>query len=447
MILNIDEGARILLGKLESAGFEAYIAGGAVRDLIMGKAPHDYDIATNARPEDIKRIFSRTIDTGIKHGTVTVIENKIGYEITTFRHDGNYLDGRHPANVEFVNDAREDCLRRDFTINAMMFSPLCGLLDYFGGIDDIKSSVIRCVGDPEQRFKEDALRMLRAVRFKAALGFAIDENTESAIKKYAVLIKKVSSERILEELNKILLSEHPDYIRDLHRLGLLKFILPELERCFGEPQKNKYHIYDVGEHIMQTVKHTPPDLILRWAAIMHDTGKPCCPSTDQNGIIHFYGHHRESRRITVDVLHKLHMDSASIRDIALLVENHDYRVEPNYTAVKRMMAKTGEELFEKLLLLQKADNMAKSPKHLPEKLKRINGGLNIYRQVIASNQPYKISDLMVNGTDLMKCGYKQGREIGDTLKILLDEVIIKPELNNRAYLLKRAKEIRKKRYR
>lgn len=442
MELNISDGAKKILKRLNTAGFSGYVAGGAVRDLIMGKTPHDYDIATNARPDDIKKLFAKTIDTGIEHGTVTVIENKIGYEITTFRRDGAYNDNRHPDDVIYVNDPRTDCLRRDFTINAMMYNPESGVLDFFCGKRDIRQGIIRCVGNAEARFREDALRMLRAIRFKAQLGFVLEDKTAQAIKKCAVLIKKVSRERILEELNKILLSENPDGIRDLHNLGLLKFILPELERCFGEAQRNKYHIYDVGEHIMQAVKNTPGDLILRWAALLHDTGKPCCSSVDAQGIIHFYGHHRESRRIAVDILHRLHMDSASIKDISLLVENHDYRVEANFTAVKRMMSKTGAELFEKLLILQRADNMAKNPKHLPDKLRRINGGLDIYRAVIASKQPYRISDLVVNGRDLMDLGYRQGREIGDTLKALLDEVIIKPELNNRLYLMKRARELR-----
>lgn len=445
MELKISDGVKRIMKKIHDSGFEAYIAGGAVRDLIMNKPPHDYDIATNALPEDIKNIFEKTIDTGIKHGTVTVIENKTGYEITTFRRDGEYTDGRHPENVEFVSHPKEDCMRRDFTINAMMYNKKKGVLDYFGGIRDIKAKIIRCVGEPEKRFKEDALRMLRAVRFRAVLDFEIDGKTEQAIKKCAVLIKKVSAERIMGELNKILLSDNPDYIRDLNRLGLLKFIIPELDRCFGEPQKNKYHIYDVGEHIMRAVKNTPHDIILRWAALLHDTGKPCCSSTDSNGIIHFYGHHRESRRIAVDVLHRLKTDNESIRDIAMLVEHHDYRVDASYPAVKRMMSKTGPELFEKLLILQKADNSAKNPKHFPEKLRRIEGILSIYRQVIASGQPYRISDLVINGKDLMNIGYRQGRDIGDTLKSLLEEIIIKPDLNNRNYLLRRAKEMRKKR--
>lgn len=442
MNLQISDGARDILDRLKSEGYSAYIAGGAVRDLIMGKTPHDYDIATNARPENIKSMFEKTIDTGIKHGTVTVIENKTAYEVTTFRRDGEYSDNRHPIEVSYVNEPRTDCMRRDFTINSMMYNPDTGLLDFFCGKRDIRQGIIRCVGNAETRFKEDALRMLRAVRFKAQLGFTLEDKTAQAIKKCAVLIKKVSRERILDELNKILLSDNPDTIRDLHTFGLLKFILPELDRCFGEPQKNKYHIYDVGEHIMQTVKNTPKDLILRWAAVLHDTGKPCCSSTDSAGIIHFYGHHRESRRIAVDVLYRLHMESSSIKDIAMLVEHHDYRVEASYTAVKRMMSKTGAELFEKLLILQRADNMAKNPKHLPEKLRRINGGLDIYREVVAQKQPYRISDLLINGKDLMELGYRQGRDIGDALKELLDEVIIKPELNNRAYLIKRAKELK-----
>ena len=442
MELEISDGAEQILKKLNNAGHMAYIAGGAVRDLLMDKTPHDYDIATSALPEEVKALFERTIDTGIKHGTVTVVDNKEGYEVTTFRRDGSYEDNRRPSYVEFVERPEEDSRRRDFTINAMMYNPAIGLLDYFGGREDIEKRSIRCVGEPEQRFREDALRMLRAVRFRAQLDFKIHPDTERAIRKCAVLIRKVSGERVRDELNKILLSGHPEYLEDLRRLGLMKYILPELEVCFGEPQKNKYHIYDVGEHIMHTISSTPRDIVLRWSALLHDIGKPLCSSTDQNGIIHFYGHHRESRRIAVDILHRIHMDNDSIHDISVLVENHDYRVDPNYTAVKRMMARTGAELFEKLLMLQKADNKAKNPIYYQEKKRRIDTALEIYRDVIASHQPYRISDLVVNGRDLMRIGCRQGREIGDLLKHLLDEVIIKPEMNNRKDLINRAKELR-----
>lgn len=445
MKFKLDDDVLNILRRLQDEGYAAYTAGGAVRDLIMGNMPHDYDIATSARPEDVKRIFEKTIDTGIKHGTVTVIYNKVGYEITTFRCDGKYRDNRHPESVKYVDDVREDCRRRDFTINAMMYNQKSGVIDYFGGIHDIKNKRIRCVGNPVRRFREDALRMLRAVRFSAVLSFEIDPQAEAAIKKCAPLIKRVSSERILEELNKILLSPNPDHFRELHRLGLLQFIIPQLDRCFGEPQRNKYHIYDVGEHIMQTVKNTPRDFILRWSALMHDVGKPCCSSTDSAGIIHFYGHHKESRRIAVDVLHRLRMDSDSIKSISILIENHDVRVEPVPAAVKRTMARTGAALFEKLLTLQKADNQAKNPKFYPEKLSRIDAVSHIYNEILAEDQPYLIPHLVVNGNDLIKIGYRPGRIIGDTLKKLIDEVIMNPRLNNREYLLRRAEELRLRR--
>lgn len=436
-----------ILSRLETGGFSALVAGGAVRDMLLGRTPHDYDIATSAKPAQVKELFARTIDTGIKHGTVTVVEQKTGYEITTFRRDGDYRDGRHPEGVTFVDDIREDCARRDFTINAMMYSPKTGLVDYFGGREDLRRGIVRCVGDPERRFKEDALRMLRAVRFGAALSFKIEDCTWKAIKKYAMLIKRVSSERILEELNKILLSENPDYIRKLHECGLLKYIMPELERCFGEPQRNKYHIYDVGEHIMQTVKNTPPDMVMRWAALLHDIGKPCCASVDSGGIIHFYGHHRESCRIAVDLLHRLRMDNETIREVSVLVENHDVRVEPSQPAVKRMMSRTGEMLFEKLLLLQTADNRAKNPEYFTEKKRKIDSAHMIYKEILAERQPYLVSHLAVNGKDLIRLGYKPGREIGDALKRLVDEVIINPELNKREYLIAEAKAYRRKRRR
>ena len=443
MKFKLPDDVTYIIEKLHKAGFDAFVTGGAVRDMMMHKEPHDYDIATSALPEDTRRLFSRTIDTGIKHGTVTVIINGVGYEITTFRTDGIYLDGRHPEHVRFVNSVYTDCARRDFTINSMMYGSDGEIIDFFGGRADIKEKLIRCVGESEKRFKEDALRMLRAVRFSAALSFDISPETEKAIKKYSMLIKRVSTERIFEELNKILLSDNPDYIRTLHNLGLLQYIIPQLDVCFYEEQRNKYHLYNVGEHIMQTVKNTPCNLILRWAALLHDVGKPCCSSVDSLGIIHFYGHHRESCRIATDVLYRLHMDKDSIRSISILIENHDVRVEPSLPAVKRMMARTGEKLFEQLMLLQKADNMAKNPEYYPEKEQRINAALDIYKRIVAEGQPYLIAHLAVNGRDLQKIGYKTGRIIGDTLKRLTDEVIIDPQLNNREYLLERAKQLRK----
>ncbi len=445
MNIEISEGAQRIIRKLNMKGYEAYVVGGAIRDILMGRTPHDYDIATNALAKEIKSIFPRTYDTGIKHGTVTVMEGGTCFEVTTFRNDGSYTDFRHPEKVEFINDVEIDMKRRDFTINAIAYSDKTGVIDCVGGEEDIQNKLIRCVGIPEVRFKEDALRMLRAVRFSAVLGFDIEEKTASAIRKYGVLIKKISAERIREEIEKILRSENPGGVKKLHELGLLKHILPELDICFSVPQKNKYHLYNVGEHIIQAVSHTPEDIIIRWAALLHDIGKPLCKSVDQNGIIHFYGHHHESVKLADDILHRLRLDNDSRKSILMLIENHDIRIDPSPISVKRVMARLGEELFLKLLILQEADNSAKNPKYLADKLNKLNDIRVIYRKVLAERQPYMTSDLVINGRDLIKIGFRAGREIGDALHTLLDEVLMNPSLNNREYLMQRAKEIRKKR--
>lgn len=442
MVLN--ENVKKIIKILNLKGFEAYVVGGAVRDSLMGRTPHDFDIATNALPKEIKNTFPKTIDTGIKHGTVTVMDSANAYEITTFRTDGKYNDSRHPENVEFIADVEGDMLRRDFTINALAYSEQTGVVDCVGGIDDIKNKIIRCVGEPERRFKEDALRMLRAVRFAVVLGFSIEEKTAVAIRKYAILIKKISSERIREEIEKILRSENPGGIIMLHELGLLKHIIPELDICFSVSQKNKYHIYNVGEHIIHAVSSTPEDITIRWAALLHDIGKPLCQSTDANGIIHFYGHHHESVRLADDILHRLKLDNDSRKNILLLIENHDIRIDSSPVNVKRVMARLGEDLFAKLLILQEADNRAKNPKFLSDKLSKLDDVRVVYRKILSERQPYLTSDLVINGRDLIKIGFRAGREIGDALHILLDEVLINPSLNNREYLMMRAKELRKK---
>ena len=444
MEIEISEGARRIIKILNLKGFEAYVVGGAVRDCFMKKTPHDFDIATNALPQDIKKTFPKTVDIGIKHGTVAVMDNNTCYEVTTFRTDGEYLDSRHPSDVQFVSDLRSDMLRRDFTINALAYNDQSGIIDCVSGVRDIENKIIRCVGDPEKRFREDALRMMRAVRFSVVLGFEIEQNTAAAIKKCAILIKKISAERIREEIEKILRSENPGGIIKLHELGLLQYIIPELDICFSVPQKNKYHIYNVGEHIIHATAESADDITIRWAALLHDIGKPLCKSVDQNGIIHFYGHHRESVRLADDILHRLRLDNESRKNILLLIENHDIRIDPNPVSVKRVMARLGEDLFLKLLMLQEADNRAKNPKYLDDKLNRLSEVRLIYRKVLSERQPYMASDLVINGRDLIKIGFRAGREIGDTLRQLLDEVLINPSLNKREYLMMRAKQLKKR---
>lgn len=444
MNIPISDGANKIVSSLENAGFSAYIVGGAVRDILMGKTPHDYDFTTSATPPEIKKVFNKTVDTGILHGTVTVIENSNAYEVTTFRSEEGYLDSRHPDKVTFGCSLEKDLQRRDFTINAMCYSKKDGLIDSFGGQEDIKNKIIRTVGNPEQRFSEDALRMLRAVRFSAQLDFDIEEETKNAIKTQAHLIKKISGERIFGELNKILLSDNPEKVILLRETGLMQHILPELDRCFSVPQKNKYHIYNVGDHIIHATKETPKDLSIRWSALLHDIGKPGCMSVDSSGIIHFYGHHKESVTLADGILRRLHADNELKKDVLSLIENHDVRIDPVPHNVKRMMSKVGDNLFLKLLEIQIADNKAKNPVYLPEKLQRLSSVRAVYETVIAEGQPYLLSDLVVNGRDLIKLGFRAGREIGDTLKILLSEVMMTPSLNTRDYLLKRAKEIKKK---
>lgn len=434
-----------IINRFENAGFCAYITGGTVRDLLMGILPKEYHISTDAKPYIIKSLFPHTVDIPDRYGTLTVIENGKGYEVSTFRNDGIYIKYKRTDKNVFINDLFEDLSHRDFTVNAMAYNPQEGLIDPFGGEDDIKNKRIRFVGVPSERIDENFERILRAVRFAAVFDFEINGNTLLNIRKCGVMIKKCGYDFIYNELNNILMSPHPENISRLHEVGLLKYIMPELDICFSVRQKNKYHIYNVGSHIMSAAANTPKDYILRWSALFHDIGKPSCQSTDQAGIIHFYGHHRESVRIANDIMHRMHFNSDNIRDICILVENHDVRIDANPMSVKHMLARCGKENFEKLLILQEADNKGKNPKYLPEKLKKLQTVREIYQKIIDENQPYNVSDLVITSRDLIKLGFRAGREIGDTLKILLDEVIADPTLNNYSYLISRVKQIKSKR--
>lgn len=441
MVCSIDKSlidGRVLniMSALERAGFEAYIAGPAVRDMLLGAVPSSFRIITTAGEADIRRLFRRCIDSGVSKGSVTVIESMTGYELICVPpQDG----GERFSNLKKVLKLYE-C-----TVNALAYGTEEGVIDLFGGIQDIENRLIRGMG--QETFAERPVLMLRLVRYAALLGFEIERQTAEEIKRSAAAVRGVSRAQEAEELSKILMSDFPERFGCLHELGLLRYIMPELDACFGERQCNKYHIYDVGGHTMKTVSGTPPDHVLRWAALLHDSGKPCCSSCDHEGIIHFYGHHRESVRIADRVLHRLHMDNALINDVLTLVEYHDIRIEPSYTPVKRMLSRLGAELFEKLLVLQRADSGAKNPEFLAEKLDKINKVSEIYRTVVREGQPYRISDLVINGRDLMKLKYRAGREIGDTLRTLLDEVLINPALNTRDYLLARAAELRNKKER
>ena len=294
-----------IIDRLESCGHEAYAVGGCVRDSILGKEPADWDITTSASPQEVKDLFSHTIDTGIAHGTVTIMCGKTGYEVTTYRIDGEYKDGRHPESVAFTNLLSEDLKRRDFTINAMAYNDSQGLVDLFDGVGDLKRGLIRCVGCASERFSEDALRMLRAVRFAAQLGFTIERQTYEAICTLASTIAKVSTERIMVELVKLLTSDHPEEMRAVYESGLSRVFLPEFDAMMQTPQHTIHHQYSVGEHTIHAIMGVPPDRILRMTMLFHDIGKPQCRTTDADGIDHFHGHPEVGAEMTGQILHRL----------------------------------------------------------------------------------------------------------------------------------------------
>jgi len=432
MQFDLTSAAEAVLNRLENAGFAAYIAGGTVRELIMKELPVSYVVVTDAPRERIKQLFRKSIEDYNKKGCITVIENKTAFDIF------------YPCEISADNVIDGMLGKFDFTINSAAYNPGTGLYDPFSGVRDIEQNIIRFTDPSQGMIAEKPIRMLRAVRYSAQLGFDIEPETAHIIKKCSMLIKRATSGRVREELDKILMSENPGVFGGMHELGLLRYILPELDACFYVPQKNKYHIYNVGEHIVNAVINAPNDPVVRWSALLHDIGKPECKSIDANGTIHFYGHHRESVRLASEIMRRLKTDAQLAGDILILIENHDVRIDATPLSVKRMMSRTGAELFEKLLELQEADNRAKNPRYLPDKLNKLNDVRKIYQKVIAERHPYKINDLAVNGRDLNKLGFRPGHEIGDTLQSLLEEVFIDPALNTREYLIMRAKQSRKR---
>lgn len=442
-MIKVPKWASYIINKLQEKNFEAYAVGGCVRDSLLSKEPNDWDITTSAKPEDTMKIFEalghKVIPTGIKHGTVTVIVEKIPYEITTFRVDGDYSDGRHPDKVEFTDDLRADLSRRDFTINAMAYNLKNGLVDYFNGKQDLDNKVIRCVGNANERFNEDALRMLRAVRFSAQLGFKLQEETGAAIKKNHALIKNVSKERIQIEINKILLSDNPDYIAKLNEYKLLEDVIPEYSVCFDCKQNNPYHIYNVGVHIQNSIKYIEQNLALRLTMLFHDIGKPLCKTTDEKGIDHFYAHAAKSSDMAEEILRNLKYDNDTIRKVMTLVKFHDAELN-SAKQIRKVLSKIGEENFIDLLKVKEADMSAQNPKKHEDRYEKIALIKDTFSKIIEEKDCFKLKDLKVNGRDLMQLGIRNGKLVGSTLNKLLEIVIEKPELNDREKLLSYARK-------
>jgi len=426
---------------LQNAGFEAYAVGGCVRDSILGRQPGDWDITTSATPQETKALFRRTFDTGIEHGTITVLLDHEGFEVTTYRIDGTYKDSRHPSHVEFTRSLREDLLRRDFTINAMAYNEEEGLVDIFGGQRDLEEGVIRCVGDARARLSEDALRILRAVRFSAQLGFMVEGGTREAIRELAPTLANISAERIQAELVKLLISPHPEKMLDLYDMGITLIIIPEFDRMMTTEQETPHHMYNVGIHTIEALKHIRAERILRLTMLFHDIGKPEMKTVDEAGVAHFKMHAGTSEQITGEVLRRLKFDNNTIGKVTRLVRYHDYRMPPHPNLVRRALNKIGPDLFPYYLEVRRADTLAQSQYRRAEKLKNIEEITDQYQIIIDQQQCVTIKELKITGRDLLDLGMKQGAVIGEVLNTFLDEVIEDPDKNKKEQLLKRAQEL------
>ena len=438
-MLKLSQGAKKALELLHASGYEAYVVGGSVRDMIMGTPINDFDITTSATPDEMKKVFDGyyTVDTGIKHGTITFVYEKEPIEITTYRIDGDYVDSRHPESVEFTRDLANDLSRRDFTMNALVYNENEGVIDLFGGQNDIENKIIKAIGNPKKRFEEDALRILRGVRFASQLGFEIEENTKKAMIECAHLLHNISGERINVEISKFLLGKNvKSALLTCHEI--IGEIIPETKEMHGFNQNNKYHIYDVLEHTAVAIESIEPKLHLRLAMLLHDTGKPKTYTVDENGQGHFYGHAKISTQIAEGFLNKYKYDNLTKEKVIELVKIHDTPIELDKIFIKKRMNRLGKDLFLDLLKVKRADNLAQNPEYFW--LDKLDKFEEIAREIIEENC-FTLSSLKINGTDLVNLGFK-GKEIGEALNTLLLEVIEEKNPNDKDVLLKRASQLK-----
>ena len=440
--MDMPKNVDIAINLLQSAGFEAYAVGGCVRDSLLGKTPNDWDITTSAKPEDMKSVFAdfHCIDTGIKHGTVTVVIDGEPLEITTFRLDGEYEDNRHPKSVTFTSNLRADLGRRDFTVNAMAYSKMTGTVDLFGGQNDLKNKIIRCVGDPDRRFNEDALRILRALRFASALDFEIEEKTAQSLLKNRALLGNISEERIAKELLKLVCGKGAKRILTDFAPVLFE-ILPELQPMYKNSHDNPHHCYDIYEHTLIAVESIDPEPTLRFAMLLHDCGKPAVKKFDENGVAHFYGHQRISAEISAQILARLKVSNKFRDEILFLVSNHDrWELYENTEKMPRYLSKFGLDGVLNLLKVMRADVLAQSPEYR-YRLDQIADAEETAKNLAAQKPCLSLSELQINGRTLMDIGIPQGRKLGAVLAQLLDEVIDGVTKNTQEALTTRAREI------
>lgn len=437
MKFEIPDGARHILQALNGAGHEAYLVGGCVRDLLRRVEPHDWDICTSALPEETKRCFAgqRIIETGLKHGTVTVLEEGEPYEITTYRTEGPYSDSRRPDFVRFVPDLNEDLARRDFTMNAIAIDLKENLRDPYGGVDDIKARLIRCVGEPDHRFQEDGLRVMRALRLAAVFGCEIEEQTVQAVHENRAMLDRVAAERINVELCKLLVGQNAGDVLRQYPDVFCQF-WPQLGPLVTLEQHNPWHCWGGWEHTIHAVEAAPADVILRLTMLLHDIGKPACKSTDEKGIDHFYGHPAVSARLADQMLRALKFDNKTRERVVLLVERHDAQLPPRSQVIRRWLNQLGPETFFQLLEVKRADNMGQAPEKVQDRLAELDEIKAKAEQILAERQCLTLKDLAVDGRDVIAAGIEPGPEVGRVLEGLLEQVLNGELLNERDILLK-----------
>ena len=442
-MIKLPKTVKKALYMIEDAGYEGYIVGGCVRDALMGIEPHDYDITTSALPDEVKDIFAgyKVIETGIKHGTVTVLMEGYPLEITTFRVEGEYLDGRRPSSVAFTRKLKEDVARRDFTMNAMAMDVRGEVYDYFGGREDLKAGIIRAVGEAKARFEEDALRSMRALRFASVTGFGIEPATEEALFECKEMLARISAERIREELLKLLLGKDVKNVL-LRYWDVLTVIIPELAPMKGFEQKNKWHIYPVHEHTAVAVEKAPAETALKITMLLHDIGKPKCFSIGADGEGHFYGHAHVSVDMARTILGRLKFDNETRDRVLRAIKYHDVQIEPVPKQVKRALNKYTIEGFFDLISVKRADNLAQTPE-LSARQDYLDQLVTIAEEILKEEACFSLKDLEVNGSDLIALGIKPGKEIGLILDELLEAVIEEKTPNDRAELLKYAQKFKK----
>ncbi len=441
--LEIAPHALDVLERLESHGYEAYVVGGCVRDSLMQRIPLDWDICTNATPEQVLQVFKsyHTIKTGLQHGTVTVMVNKQAVEVTTYRLDGDYSDMRRPDSVTYVSDLREDLARRDFTINAMAYNPRQGLVDCFSGQEDLEEKIIRCVGNARERFEEDGLRIMRALRFASRFGFDIETHTALAMRELHPLLAHISVERIYKEFKGILVGKGAGSML-LSYTDIFIGILPEMSGMDGLDQKNPHHIYDVWQHSAHSVDAIAADEVLRLAALFHDCGKPDCFAIGEDGFGHSIGHAGIGAQKAENILRRLKSDNATIKRVSTLVEHHGDKCPTRRAGMRRWIGKFGEEGLEQLFELMHADIMAQSPRERAEKLAELTEARDLRDEVLALMPCFTVKDLSIGGQQLMELGVPAGPEIKQLLETLLNDVQNESLENSADALIKRAAALR-----